>query len=73
MCWHDAIDLFVDGAIAHKNKERAIALLSARAIAHEKKERARSLLDSYASRPSCNHRPLKGWKWSGLSVEREVG
>jgi len=32
-----------------------------------------ALQDSYASRPLCNHRPLKWWKWSGLSMETEVG
>ncbi|MCW6053617.1 hypothetical protein QUB60_17265 [Microcoleus sp. A2-C5] len=51
-------------AIAHQKKEMAIALLFAGAIA---------LQDSYASRLECNHRPLKWWKWIGLSVEREVG
>ncbi|MEG4322905.1 MULTISPECIES: hypothetical protein [unclassified Microcoleus] len=43
------------------------------AIAHENKERAIALQDSYASRPLCNHRLLEWWKWSELSVEKEVG
>ena len=42
----------------------AIALCFARAIA---------LRDGYTSRPVCNHRPLRWWKWIGLSVEKEVG
>jgi hypothetical protein len=43
---------------------RIIALLFAGAI---------GLRDSYASRPLCNQRTLKWWKWSGLSVETGVG
>ncbi|MEG4864583.1 MULTISPECIES: hypothetical protein [unclassified Microcoleus] len=43
-----------------KRIRKAIALSFAVAIA---------LQDSYASRPLCNHRPLKWWKWIGLSVE----
>ncbi len=30
-------------------------------------------MDSYAARPLCNQRPLRWWKWIGLSVETEVG
>jgi hypothetical protein len=32
-----------------------------------------ALRDGYASRPLCNHRPLRWWKWIGLSVETGVG
>ncbi|MEO6861766.1 MAG: hypothetical protein ABI180_09560, partial [Microcoleus sp.] len=43
---------------------RIIALLFAGAIA---------LQDSYASRPGCDRRTLRWWKWIKLSVETGVG
>ncbi|WP_293132808.1 hypothetical protein [Microcoleus sp. bin38.metabat.b11b12b14.051] len=56
-----------------EKKKRGDRPFFAGAIAHENKQRAIALRNGYASRPLCDHHPLKWWKWLGLSVEREVG